>query len=81
VEDGDNQGHGHKRRATDELERDQRLAKRFDLLNLGMYLAIFYHNNNNWLTHPQQTTPSSMYQYQHQLMINPPLAPMSRITS
>jgi hypothetical protein len=38
VEDGESrQGHGHKRRATDELERDQRLAKRFDLLNLRTY--------------------------------------------
>ncbi|QDS67919.1 hypothetical protein FKW77_008564 [Venturia effusa] len=34
VEDGQDRGHGHKRRAPDELERDQRLAKRFDLLNL-----------------------------------------------
>lgn len=37
VEDGQNQRHGHKRRAPDTLERDQRLAKRFDLLNLSMY--------------------------------------------
>ncbi|TID16528.1 hypothetical protein E6O75_ATG11646 [Venturia nashicola] len=34
VEADQNQRNGHKRRAPDELERDQRLAKRFDLLNL-----------------------------------------------
>lgn len=27
--------HGQKRRADDDLKNDQRLAKRFDLLNLG----------------------------------------------
>ncbi len=27
--------HGHKRRAEDELANDQRLIKRFNLLNLG----------------------------------------------
>lgn len=29
---------GRKRRAEDELENDQRLAKRFDLLNIGIHL-------------------------------------------
>lgn len=29
---------GRKRRAEEELENDQRLAKRFNLLNIGIYL-------------------------------------------
>jgi hypothetical protein len=32
--------HGHKRRAEDNLDSEQRLAKRFDLLNLGTSLDI-----------------------------------------
>ena len=42
--------HGQKRRAEDELENDQRLAKRFNLLNLGMGPSRFllYPNVHVW---------------------------------
>lgn len=66
---------GKKRAAEAPLENEQRLSKRFDLLNLGMYLIYLLGSGHVSLTAQQWTTMAPACTSPSQALKTPQLAP------